>query len=412
MASSAKSNATAIATLSRAVSRFLAWWATELAALIPFQIRQWWQESDRTVLIRLTETTAILERVGGGKLVELLSISLSGVDIGAQRTEISRKLPQLAKGKDRLLLGLAPEKMLRRTLVLPLAVEENLRQTLSFELDRFTPFKPDQVYFDYRIANRDSEHQQLTIELAVVKRAVVDTLLAQATGMGLRPSGVVPSDDLLKATAWMNFLPKTTTETQFSHRLGLRLGLSFLALLLLASLLLVPVWQKRTTAISLLAPLAEAKASALATNQLRDRLDKLVADHNFLPDKKWTNYSPLLILDELSKLLPDDTFVMALEFDGKIVQIQGESGIASKLVEILDASPMFKDVGFKAQLTKIQGTTSDRFHISAALDTAARPVPPPAQPSVEQPDTEPDQALKNPATQSAEGASSGMTAKP
>jgi general secretion pathway protein L len=182
--------------------------------------------------------------------------------------------------------------------------------------------------------------------------------------------------------------------------------------LLLASLLLVPVWQKRTTAISLLGPLAEAKASALETNQLRDRLDKLVADHNFLPDKKWASYSPLLILDELSKLLPDDTFVMAFEFDGKIVQIQGESGIASKLVEILDASPMFKDVGFKAQLNKIQGTTSDRFHISAALDTAARPVPPAAQPAVVQLDTEPDQTLKNPASQSPKPASSGMTAKP
>jgi len=30
---------------------------------------------------------------------------------------------------------------------LPLAVEEDLRQTLAFELDRYTPFRPEQVYF-------------------------------------------------------------------------------------------------------------------------------------------------------------------------------------------------------------------------------------------------------------------------
>jgi hypothetical protein len=38
------------------------------------------------------------------------------------------------------------------------------------------------------------------------------------------------------------------------------------------------------------------------------------------------------------------------------------------LIETLEASPIFKDVSFKSQLIKIQGTGTDRFHISASLE--------------------------------------------
>ena len=69
---------------------------------------------------------------------------------------------------------------------------------------------------------------------------------------------------------------------------------------------------------------------------------------------------------------PDTTFVIQLDFDGKTVQIQGETAASSELIELLDASPLFKDVGFKAQLTKIQGTTYDRFHITANLEATEK----------------------------------------
>jgi hypothetical protein len=58
-------------------------------------------------------------------------------------------------GRFSILLCLANTKVLRQIITLPLAAEENLQQTLRFEIDRYTPFRADQVYFDYRIKARD-----------------------------------------------------------------------------------------------------------------------------------------------------------------------------------------------------------------------------------------------------------------
>ena len=73
-------------------------------------------------------------------------------------------------------------------------------------------------------------------------------------------------------------------------------------------------------------------------------------------------------------------------FDGKTVQIQGDTASSTSLVETLEASPLFKDVGFKSQLTKLQGTPYDRFHISATLEAAPKPAPPPAAPDADRHD--------------------------
>lgn len=383
MVSSAKSKSIAALTpaLQRALSRFLAWWSGELVAMVPVSVRRWWRESDRVVLLRFDEKRAVFERETDGRCEEILAVALESEDFATQRAEVGRELPRLMGQDFRLVLCLSPDKVLRRTVILPLAVEENLRQALTFELDRFTPFKPEQVYFDHHVVGRDPIQRRLTVNLAAVRQAVLDKEVARAVALGVRVSGATPADDAVEDQDHFNLLPESARAGKVSHRLWVRVGLGLVSSLLLATLLGVPIWQKRSAAISLLEPLAQANGAAMETDQLRDRLDKLVAEHNLLPDQKWQSPSPLLILDELSKRLTDETFVMFFEFDGKTVQIQGESGVASGLVEVLEASPMFKDVAFKAQLTKIQGTPVDHFQITATLEDGARPKPMPGEPT-------------------------------
>jgi general secretion pathway protein L len=361
--------------LARTLSRFVGWWRGELATLVPQALRQWWQGTDGVLLLTFDGDRAIFERsILAGRREEVLSIE-TGVDsTGNRRLQIEQQLARAAGTNYRLFLGLPPTTVLRRTLTLPLAVEENLRQTLGFELDRYTPFKPDQVYFDYRLLERDPVQRRIKVELAVVERSVVDQQAARVATLGLPVAGAALADQVNPKGALYNFLPAMPGSHKRSSRTFWRTGLSVLVALLLATLLAIPVWQKRAAAISLLGPLATAKAAAQETDVLRDRLDKVVKEYDFLLDMKWGSPSALLILEELSKLLPDDAFIVQLEFDGKIIQIQGESASASSLVEFLERSPMFKDVGFKAQLTKIQGTPNDRFHIVAAIEDA-RPSP-------------------------------------
>ena len=378
MARTAKSSVSSpIPALTRTLSRFFAWWGGELAALVPARLRLWWRESDRIVMLSFDATRAIFGRPAGARREEICAVELGTANASLHRAETSRRLLQAAGGNFRLLLCLPPERVLRRTLTLPLAVEEDLRQTLAFELDRYTPFRPEQVYFAFRVIDRDAGQKRLSVELAAVPKSEVDQGVARAAALGLVVDGAVLADELLhQGGDCRNFLPVAAKRRKSSARLGWRAGMAALSAVLLVVLLAVPVWQKRAAAISLLDPLARAKAAAHETDALRDRLGKLVKQDNFLHDKKWNTPSTVQVLEELSKILPDDTFVRQLIFDGKTVQIQGETASSTRLIEILEASALFKDVSFKSQLTKIQGTPYDLFHLSATLKAPAKPAQP------------------------------------
>lgn len=358
--------------LSRALARFFAWWGGELAALAPERLRLWWRESGRLVLVSLGERGVRFERLAGGRFEAFLEIGGEPAD-AADPGAVRRRLQQASGSHLRLMLCLPPDKVLQRELALPLAVEENLRQALSFELDRYTPFRPDQAYFDFRVTRRDAAKKTLGIALAVVPKPLLDEGVARAAALGLPVDGAVLAADLLRdGSECRNLLPAAAKRAQPRAQLWWRAGFLVVTMLLLAALLAIPVWQKRATAISLLAPLAQARAEAQATDALRDALQKRVDEHNFLHERKWSTFSALPALQELSKLLPDDTFAMQFEFDGRSVQIQGDTASSGSIVEALEASPLFKDVAFKSQLTKLQGTPYDRFHIGATLDEGAR----------------------------------------
>ena len=369
--------------LSRALSRFFAWWGGELAALVPARLRLWWRESDRIVMLSFDATRAVFARPAGVRREEIHVVKLGTGDASLHRAETSRRLVQAAGRNFRLLLCLPPEQVLQRTLPLPLAVEENLRQALAFELDRYTPFRPEQAYFAFRVVERDAGQKRLSVELAAVPKSAVDQGVARAAALGLTVDGAVLADELLQQGGdCRNFLPAAAKQRKSSARLWWRAGMAALSAVLLAVLLAIPPWQTRAAAISLLDPLARARAESQETDALRERLRKLVEEHNYLHDRKWDTPSTVLVLDELSKLLPDNTFVLQFDFEGNTVQIQGETTASTKLVETLEASPLFKDVSIKSLLTKVQGSANDHFHISATLKAAAKPAPPAAVPEV------------------------------
>jgi len=356
----------------RLAGRFFAWWMEQLGTFIPSRLRSWWQKSENALLARIDASRAQLFRAGTGELARVLEVALDEKDFSPLGNAVERVAT--AVGKDRRAMLLLPEdRVLRRQLLLPATVEENIRQTLAFELDRYTPFKATQAGFDFRLLRR--EGNRILVDLVVVPLAIIDQGLRGLRSLGLTGTGAVLANDFLEHGAnAFNLLPLAARE---SHRpAGKRQWLRMLAVLLTSILsfgcLAFPVWQKRQAAIDLLAPMEQAIAAARETDALRDRLVRLSDDHNLLPNEKWDGHSALRIVDELSKLLPDDTFLIQFEFDGRTIQIQGESGSSATLIETLENSPMLKNVGFKAQLTKIQGTSFDRFHISADLELTER----------------------------------------
>ena len=357
------------------ISRFFAWWRGELAHFVPDAWRRWWRGDNREILARLEPTRVVLMRPDGDTLREWASAD--GDDLPTLRAEVDKRLAAGETSGSRFLVLVDAGQMLVRRITLPLAVEENLRQALSFEIDRLTPFKPDHVRFDYRVLARDAATRQITLELAVIKRTVVDEAIARAHALGIPASSAASVGE---SGHCMRF-GGDAVQAVSTGRSGPRAALAALTAGLLVTWIALPIWQKREAAVALQTPLAEAKAAAAEAASQRDALDKAVAEANWLPERKWQRPSTLRVVDELTRQLGNDTFATLLEFDANGVQVQGESATATGLVELLEKSPMFKDVAFKAQLTKIQGTANDRFHVAAAFEDGARHDPAPAPPA-------------------------------
>src|SRR6185503_8420695 len=105
-------------------------------------------------------------------------------DPAARQAEIARALARF-QVPPMLSFRMPAGRVLRRRLSLPLAAQENLRQVLGFELDRQTPFRSDQVYYDSRVLGVDPVARQVAAELVLAPRAELDAELGRIAQAGL-----------------------------------------------------------------------------------------------------------------------------------------------------------------------------------------------------------------------------------
>ena len=92
------------------------------------------------------------------------------------------------------------------TLVLPAAVEENLAQALSYDLDRHTPFRPEQLYFDAAVIDRNPAAKTISVDWVAALKTAVDSARRQVEDWGGVVVAVVPGPASTRPTR-LNLVP-------------------------------------------------------------------------------------------------------------------------------------------------------------------------------------------------------------
>ena len=375
------------------LSGFWAWWLKELSGLVPARPRAAMQRRRMRAVLAFEGDRATLWqpvlRDGRLSMVETASIGLSG-DAGAiaveGRTALAKwstRAPGAPISGPKLVISLSPRATLRKTLVLPAAVENDLRQALAYDLDRHTPFKPDEVYFDAAVVHRDIGRGQIRVEMVAARRAQVDAAVQYAQSFGATVVAVVPEPPSSASASRLNLLPHELRQNgvwwrrwQFWLPIALLVGVALVAVVL-------PVWQKREYAIALNDVASQAFAQAAVSESLRTQLDRQVGDYNFALERKYTYPSTVQILDDVTRLLPDDTWLTQLEIKtngrGKEAQrdllIRGESANAGRLVTLLEDSQLFTQAAPRSPTTKIQPGPGEIFDLGAQLKAVPQPTP-------------------------------------
>jgi general secretion pathway protein L len=140
---------------------------------------------------------------------------------------------------------------------------------------------------------------------------------------------------------------------------------------LLCAALALPIWQKRETVLALNPLLDRARQRATVAEDLRRQLEAQLTEYHYLLDKKRESPPLVAVLEDVTRVLPDDTWVQQFDLKGKEMQIQGETASSSKLVGLFEQAKTLHGASFRAPLTKGQGTNSEHFQLAAET----RPLP-------------------------------------
>ncbi len=124
----------------------------------------------------------------------------AGTETARVKKQVTTFLKQNSIRNGQVFVSLPREEVVLREITLPLVVEENLAQVLTYELDRYTPFAKDEAYFSYQVMTRNAENNTLTMLFCAVEHARLQRYRTRMTAVGLTPTAIeVTSTAMLRS---------------------------------------------------------------------------------------------------------------------------------------------------------------------------------------------------------------------
>jgi len=349
-----------IAPLRRGVDSFWSWWSAELIALLPENFREAIAQRKQRVFVELDGADVVVRQGTPGQTREVVRRPLDSPD---------DPIADLPRDVSQTIMLMPSDKILARSLSLPLAAEENLREVLAFEMDRQTPFSATQVYYDFLVTERVSSQQRLSLDLVYSPRDVMDHLLDSVSRHGVHPDIVTSRGDDGELRP-VNLLPANKRQNKRKTAQRLNFMLAALAMLLFGTAVALPLVQKGQVVRALEAELQNALADAEEGIQLRQDVEILAEGSRLLVEKKQSNFLVVQVIDEVSRILPDHTWLNRLDIAGDELQVQGQSSSAAALIALMESSPMLHNARFRSPVIQIPHTNEERFHLSAEINWA------------------------------------------
>ena len=260
---------------------------------------------------------------------------------------------------------------LRPVISVPASAEARLREVMLHEIDRQTPFSHDQVSFEPRILSRDAQTRQLRVELVVLPRARLDAVLALLGPLanGLAGVDVVDADG---ARLGVNLLPLVGRSARQDRSRNVNRWLALITVAALFGAMWMTLSNRSAELGATTARVDAAKLKAREVRILRNSLKGSADAANFLARLSARQPTTLEVLADLTKRIPDTTYMEKIAInDGNIVLI-GQSQRAADLVGLLQGSTLFKTPTLTGSVQTDPRTGKERFTLTAVVTGSNR----------------------------------------
>jgi general secretion pathway protein L len=313
-------------------------------------------------LVENDDATFTLHAVGNDK-----NANLSDQQVQIANGEIAGGLtPDWANALrgSRIELVLQPARFLFRPLELPKRAAEFLEGIVRAQIDRLTPWTANEAIFHWT-EPKEIANDRIELQIAATPRSMVAPYLLTASNLGA--SSVIVSTDVDSHS----HLPLKIFEER-SQRVGglnrLRPALAAVFLVagfaalasIAASEFLGSQWADEQQQLS--RKIAERRAAIRAGRGLEDR-----SPARMLEARKQATPAAVIVLDALTQVLPDHTYVTELRIEHDKVQVVGITQDAPSLIQLIEQSPQFTRATFFAPTTRAANDPGERFHIETHL---------------------------------------------
>lgn len=275
--------------------------------------------------------------------------------------------PMLEKAK--IIFRLNRNEGILKNLTLPKAVEENLTQVIAYELDRYTPFSQQQVY--YTVKKIATETDKIKLQLILTPKNILDNACETLKSWGISPwlvdyEGM--ANNLQDDYDYYDLLPENKRYKANKKALIFQSTLIAAIFILLSSILILPVWFQYQSGQELESKIYKIKRQAMEVQNLQNKIAVLSEKTDWLIAQK-QKYPPLIeILETISQLLKDDTSLTMIVYKNEKLHLTGESPAASTLIKVLESSALFSNADFESTVTKNKTTGLERFRIIVSVN--------------------------------------------
>lgn len=349
------------------VGKFFSWWIEELRLALPVPWQEKLQHATRRLVVSLEGESLVLAIDENHRTETIVALPLSqDVSVQQQQVDDLRAENDLVEAPAYFLLDVSS--VLVREVSLPSATEANLRQVLSFEMDRQTPFKASAVYFDWEILERGGTGGQIRLMLYVVPRAEVDKAVERLSGRGFELAGADVNQN--GHTLGLNLLPDEKRHSVVNRKARVNYALGAAALVLLVMVMAFSLYLRGHQVNELEEAVAEVRGEAMQVDRIRKQIEGASEAAGFLAMRRAGSPLAVELLADITRLLPDDTFLDRLVIGRTSVQMQGKSRNAQQLIEKVNESTYLDAAAFRGSTRLDARTGLEIFEINAQVTGA------------------------------------------
>jgi len=271
----------------------------------------------------------------------------------------------------RVELFLRPDRFLFQPLELPSRAAEFLKGIVSTQIDRLTPWSGSEAAFGWT-KPVEVGPDRIGLTVAATALALVMPYVRAIASAGAHSVAVFTSSpDAVPIMIWEEKLRGASEIGRIRHALVMILAAAGIvaATAFGASTLLAAYLNSRQDEIA--REIAEIRA---ASGVARDAASSTAAAAlRSVERRKHDSPSSVIILDTLSQILPDHTYVTQLRIEGNKMRLIGVTRDAPSLIELIEQSPRFSRATFFAPTTRSPSEAGERFHIEALVQPLGAP---------------------------------------